>query len=181
MKRILSIALSISLLFCMSACGNNPESKNDSSSEPGSQPQDSSQDVSDQSTTIYGIGDTWTVEGQWSLTITSVTETKDRNQYSEKSPGAVYIVDYSYTNIGYTDNQDGIFFVMDDTIVDSAGVMGYSYPGDVERYAQETPVGATCNAQVCIAVDNPGDFKLIVSLYDNNSEKQNATFEINVD
>lgn len=129
----------------------------------------------------YGIGDTWTVDGQWSLTITGVTETKDRNQFSEKNPGAVYIVDYTYTNIGYSRYNDGLYFSVDDTIVDCAGIMGYGYPGNIVNYPKETPIGATCNAQACIGVDNPGDFLLYVSKYDNNGEKQSATFEVNVD
>ena len=32
----------------------------------------------------YTIGETWTVDGQWSLTVTGVTETAERNEYSEK-------------------------------------------------------------------------------------------------
>ena len=69
----------------------------------------------------YTIGETWTVDGQWSLTVTGVTETAERNEFSEKAPAAVYIVDYEYTNIGYEDEDGiakGIFFDMEDTIID---------------------------------------------------------------
>ncbi|WP_417119701.1 hypothetical protein [Ruminococcus bicirculans (ex Wegman et al. 2014)] len=69
----------------------------------------------------YTIDETWTVDGQWSLTVTGVTETAERNEYSEKKPVAVYIVDYEYTNIGYEDEDGiakGIFFDMEDTIID---------------------------------------------------------------
>ena len=31
----------------------------------------------------YKIGETWTVDGEWSLTVKSVKETEDRNQFSE--------------------------------------------------------------------------------------------------
>ena len=65
----------------------------------------------------YTIGETWTVDGQWSLTVTGVTETAERNE----KPAAVYIVDYEYTNIGYEDEDGiakGIFFDMEDTIID---------------------------------------------------------------
>lgn len=46
--------------------------------------------------TEFAIGETWTVDGQWSLTVLGVTETTDRNEFSEKTPAAVYIVDYVY-------------------------------------------------------------------------------------
>lgn len=129
----------------------------------------------------YKIGETYIVEGQWKITVNSVASTDDRNEYSDKTPGAVYIVTYTYENIGYEDDYlDGLYINLEDGIVDSTGKMGYSYPGDVSMYPQETPVGASCQAQACIGVDNPGNFKINFSTYDGNSEKQSAVFEIEV-
>ena len=132
--------------------------------------------------TEYGLGDTWLVDGQWFLTITSVTETDERNPYSDKTPQAVYIVSYSYENIGYEDEtglMDGLYFSLDgDTIVDSAGEMGYSYPADVVNMPKQTPVGAHCNADVAIGVNHAGQFSIIVNAYDGNRNKQSATFKI---
>lgn len=130
----------------------------------------------------YKIGETWTVPGQWSLTINSVEETADRNEYSDKQPGAVYIVTYTYENLGYEDDiMNGLYLGLDTgNIVDSAGKMGYSYPGDVSMYPQETPVGATCEAQACIGVDNPGSFKIHFSTYDGTSTEQSAVFSVDM-
>ena len=72
-------------------------------------------------------------------------------------------------NIGYVDEDgvmDGLYVSLEDGIVDSTGKMGYSYPGDVTKYAQSVPVGAFCEAQACIGVDNPGSFNII---YNKNS------------
>jgi hypothetical protein len=130
---------------------------------------------------IYETGDTWTVPGQWELTIDSVSEMSERNQFSEKNPGAVYLVDYHYKNIGYREEGwDGVYISIDDTIVDSAGKMGYSYPNSVNKYAQETPVGATCDAQGVVGVDNPGPFQLTVSKYDGNGVRQSAVFHVSL-
>ena len=74
--------------------------------------------------------------------------------YEQLLTAAVYILNYTYENIGYEDAyMDGLFISLDTGIVDSAGKMGYSYPGDISAFAQETPVGASCQAQVCIGVD----------------------------
>ena len=89
---------------------------------------------------------------------------------------------FTYKNVGYEDDfMDGLFFLMDDRIVDAGGKMGYSYPGDISMYPQEAPVGATCTGQVCIGVENPGSFKIYVDSYDGNDEKQSAIFAVNVD
>lgn len=104
MKKLTAIVLTGALLL-LTACSDS-----DSGSGKKSKKKD-----------YYTIGETWTVDGQWSLTVTGVTETAERNEYSEKKPVAVYIVDYEYTNIGYEDEDGiakGIFFDMEDTIID---------------------------------------------------------------
>ena len=129
----------------------------------------------------YKIGETYVVEGQWKITVDSVEATDERNEYSDKKPNAVYVVTYTYENIGYeSDYSDGVYIDLEDGIIDSAGKMGYSYPGDVTLYPQETPIGASCEAQACIGVDNPGNFNINFTDYDGNGEKQSAVFEIAV-
>lgn len=129
----------------------------------------------------YKIGETYVVEGQWKITVDSVEATDERNEYSDKKPNAVYVVTYTYENIGYeSDYSDGLYIDLEDGIIDSAGKMGYSYPSDVTLYPQETPIGASCEAQACIGVDNPGSFKINFTDYDGNGEKQSAVFEITV-
>lgn len=129
----------------------------------------------------YGIGETWTVDGQWKLTVLSVEETQERNEYAEKTPAAVYLVTYEYENLGYeAEGWNGLFLSLENGIVDAAGKMGYSYPGNVTDYPQETPVGANCTAQACIGVDNAGDFKIHFSDYDGNNKEQKAVFAVKV-
>ncbi len=129
----------------------------------------------------YLIGETWTVDGQWTLTIDSITETKDRNEYYDKTPTQVFLIDFTYENLGYQDKKglmDGLFFDLSSgQIVDSKGFMGYSYPGDIINQAKETPVGAKCKAQECIGVDNEStEIKIILSKYDGTGTSQEAAF-----
>lgn len=132
----------------------------------------------------YKIGQTWTVPGQWKVTINSVEETSYRNEYADTNPAAVYMIDYTYENIGYVDDDgimDGLFIDFElSTIVDSEGYAGYSYPGDITYYAKEIPVGAKCHAQSCIGVDHKGNFKIYYDTYDGNSVNRKATFNITV-
>lgn len=130
----------------------------------------------------YAFGETWVVDGQWRLTVNSVEEIAERNEYSDKNPAAVYVVNYEYENLGYeADGWNGLFISLEDGIVDAAGEMGYSYPADITNYPQETPVGAKCSAQACIGVDNAGSFKINFYTYDANGQEQKAVFDIAVD
>jgi protein involved in sex pheromone biosynthesis len=129
----------------------------------------------------YKIGESYVVEGQWKITVDSVEATDDRNEYSDKNPAAVYLVTYTYENLGYDDDlMNGLYISLEDGIVDNTGKMGYSYPGNISMYPQETPIGASCQAQTCIGVDNAGSFKINFYTYDSNGKKQSAIFEIDV-
>lgn len=142
--------------------------------EKASAPQSTSQDV-------YKIGESYILDGLWKITINSVEETDDRNEFSDKTPAVVYIITYTYENLGYDDGiMDGLYISLDDGIVDNAGKMGYSYPGNIVKYPQDTPIGASCEAQACIGVDNPGTFKINFSEYDNDYEKHTAIFEVEI-
>lgn len=129
----------------------------------------------------YKLGETWTVPGQWKITIDSVEETADRNEYADTDPAAVYIVTYTYENLGYeSDFMDGLFVDLSDGIVDADGSMGYEYPGDITYYAKQTPVGAKCKAQSCIGVDHSGSFQIHYNDYDGNGTEHSAVFDVEV-
>ena len=65
-------------------------------------------------------------------------------------------------------------------IVDNGGKMGTSYPGDYELYPQSVPIGANCEAQACIAVENPGSFKDYVEIYDDDYNLHEAVFNLDI-
>lgn len=128
----------------------------------------------------YKIGETWVVENAFKVTIDSVEETQDRNSYTETNPAAVYIVTYTYENIGL-ENELYLSLDISTRIIDSKGKMGYSYPGDIVYYPQPAPAGATCEAQACIGVDNAGPFSLIINQYDNEYTEHSATFSLDIE
>ena len=202
MKKVITVLCVLLMVLFMVGCSSEStvgdtnetapvSAENQTTEEPAADQTeaaaDTQADVSDENeveseteNTVFHKGETWTVEGQWELTVTDIAETEDRNEFSDKNPAAVYIVSFVYKNVGYVDSDgvmNGLYFVMDDSIVDSAGFMGYSYPGDVTDYPQETPVGASCKGQVCIGVDNAGlPITLNVELYDGNEVRRTATF-----
>lgn len=133
---------------------------------------------------VYNIGDTWTVADQWKVTINSVEEVQERNEYADTDPAAVYMINFTYENIGYEDSNgimNGLFIDFADGIVDAGGKMGYSYPGEIVSFPQETPTGATCEAQSCVGVDTPGSFDIHFTTYDGDGVEQAATFHCDIE
>lgn len=132
----------------------------------------------------FSVGETWVVDDQWELTVTGVTETDDRNQFADSSPSVVYVIDYTYTNTGYVDSSgimNGLFIGTPEAIVDSSSTVGSEYPGVVPNSPTEAPVGSTCNAQICVGVDNPGPFSFMFSVIDKNGDYKKAKFLISSD
>ena len=126
-----------------------------------------------------GLGDTWVVDGEWSLTITACEEYDSRDPYDEHNPAVTYQLDYSYTNLGYTDPDgiwDGLMISLVANIVDAAGQPGYDYPGTADHFAEEAPYGETCEAQTCIGLDNAGPFSIILEIPDSTGTIQTRTF-----
>ena len=129
----------------------------------------STESTSDNKKTVYNLGEWWEVPNQWKLKIDSVTSTDERNPYS-----------YTYENLGYEDDIQDLF-IMPENVVDSAGIMGETYPVSTTG-AKPTPVGATMSgAQAAYGVQNPGgNIKILFKKYDSNRTGQAATFEIPV-
>jgi len=178
-KRIIYATLSIILLMGLCACSSSDSERKSDSVSHNKTEKEKGNAESKNKVPEFKVGETWTVDGQWSIMINSVKETDQRNEYADAKPGAVYMVDYTYTNLGYEDPYDmseGLYITLTDTIVDAKGTMGYEYPGDISSYPQETPVGATCKAQACIGVENPGVFIITLNVYDSSSDSHKAKF-----
>ena len=141
-----------------------------SEEESDSEPQDQESDTEE-----FQVGETWEVEGLFRVTVNSVQETSERNEFDTSTPGAVYMITYTYENLGL---EQELYVDMESKIVDSTGKMGTSYPGDISMYPQNVPIGANCEAQACIAVDNSGTFKDYVEIYDDDFNSYNAIFNL---
>lgn len=131
----------------------------------------------------YSVGDTWTVDGEWSLTITGVTETERRDPLATDEEH-VYIIDYTYTNLGHEDETTGGLYMSiyndfsGDTLTDSLGQSGSISILDVGNGPEDIPVGSTCEAQDAICLENSGDFTLEIRRFDNEGNGHSATFNL---
>ncbi len=106
----------------------------------------------------YNIGETWTVDGEWELTIDSVTAepyTYDTNSYygtfSNRNTEQEYqllTISYHYTNLGYENyyNSGLSISLANGTIVDTSG-----------QYAQQIYVNTDMVSPPAVGIDETGE------------------------
>ena len=132
---------------------------------------------------VYGLGETWTVDGQFALTFTGASLTADRNQFSEKNPAQVVNLTYDYANNGVEKNFMELYISSNDfKVIDATGVMADSYPASTTGNPQETPIGAKCvGAQTAYGLVNAsGELTVKVAVSGKQYKSYEATFKLPV-
>lgn len=134
----------------------------------------------------YGLGQTWRVNGQFEFTINRVYETDYRNPYDETNPAQVIMIEYTCKNIGYIDSSPsmpGLWMTIDNygKVIDQSGYMAEIYPGDINHYYQELPIGASCVAESCYGLRNRSQrIKLQMDMYLGGMRTEQALFDLPV-
>jgi len=182
MKKIL--LLSTSLLILAGCQSNDTETVSNSAPANEVSEQETTQETEEtkkEEKTVYKQDEWWEVDGQWRLKVNNVTTTDERNEFSDKEPAQVVIIDYTYENLGYeSDFQD--LFMVPEKVIDSQKKMAEPYPASGKGDPQPTPPGAmTENATYVYGLNNEGGpITIIFEEYDNDSNLQKATFEIDI-
>ena len=112
------------------------------------------------------LGDTINVStssDEYTLKVTSIKETKERNEYADEKPAQVFLIDYTYV-CNKTNN--GLYLSdMYFKIIDEQGEIGYTYPIDTKS-PQSITAGTTCKAQMAFGVNNKSK-SIKLQFYDN--------------
>ena len=128
---IISIVLSIfGLIFVFSEDNGTTVTSNNNSS--------TSQSTNEEETKTYGLNEEITIKTaseEYTLTITGIQEMKERNEFSEKTPAQVFLIDYTYKNIS---SDDALYIRdIDFKIIDEQGEVGDTYPNDTSSSPKE--------------------------------------------
>ncbi len=132
---IISIVLSIfGLIFVFSEDNGTTVTSNNNSS--------TSQSTNEEETKTYGLNEEITIKTaseEYTLTITGIQEMKERNEFSEKTPAQVFLIDYTYKNIS---SDDALYISdIDFKIIDEQGEVGDTYPNDTSSSPKEITEG----------------------------------------
>ncbi|WP_373484611.1 hypothetical protein [Acetobacterium sp.] len=130
---------------------------------------------------VYGPGETWTVDGDFSVTFTAANETDFRNEFSEKNPAQVIVLSYDYTNIGHEkDVMDLYISSVSFYVIDESGEIAETYPVTGITYPQEVPIGASSlGAQEAFGLKNASrEVMVYVEIYGNDYVPYEAFFKL---
>lgn len=120
----------------------------------------------DQEEEVYKIGDVIKVStsnGSYSLTITGVTETDERNEFSDTKADRVIIVDYAYENIDVDDEL--YIFESNFKAYDADNNSLETYPADIKS-ADSISAGRKTTGQMAFALNNSTN-KIGLEYFDN--------------
>ena len=119
----------------------------------------------------------WNNTEEYTITINSIKEMDERNEFSEKEPAQVFLIDYTYKNI----KGDELYISeYNFTIIDQEGEVGGTYPNIISKYPKSVPEGASCKAQMVLCVNNKSD-KIELHYKDNMfQDRADIIFEIEV-
>lgn len=124
----------------------------------------------------FKVGETWVEDGLWKITINSVTETSERDEYSEDNPNTIYIVNYTYKNIGYeSEITDGLYVTLSGygDIIEASGEKSqyYYYYLPQLNSPEYISTGNKITAEEAIVVDTLGTFTVKLMLSDGKGKK----------
>ncbi|MES5415238.1 hypothetical protein ABVF54_12725 [Enterococcus mundtii] len=130
---------------------------------------------------IYGIDEWWEVDGEFRLKVNNVTVTEDRNQFADKEPEQVVVINYTYENIGYEGTSQDLY-MRPKTVIDSHNSVAERYPARTGTKPTTVPIGATLeNAEIAYGLNNSGDsVQIKFEQRDTYRNKHEAIFEIPV-
>lgn len=131
--------------------------------------------------TTFSLGEWWEVENGWKLKINSVTPTDERNQFSDKTPAQVVVINYTYENLGYEGKVQDLFMTPSN-VIDSGKLMAETYPSGASTSPKPTPIGAIMEgAESAYGLQTEGgEITVTFSQRDNFSEKHTASFVVPV-
>ena len=170
MKKIISIILiTLSMTFVFASCSSE-------SSGQGEEVTASDKKEVKEEAKALNIGEKFNFNDKYEITINRVYTTDERNQFADKNPKNVVIIDYTYTNL----NLDEALYIseLNFKMFDSNGNALDTYPASINS-ASQVPKGKTAKGSMAYGLDE-GD-TIEAYYYDNMfNSKEDAIFNLTI-
>lgn len=177
MKKLLSVMMALfvlcSFVFMALGSGTNAETSSGGSNDSSGGSSSTSE------IPVYSMGENVSLKtstGEYTVKITSVTETKDRNQFSDVKANKVILIAYEYENVSYTD--DLSVSEMNMKVYDKDSNLLETYPSTEEKYGSSVGTGRKSNGVIAYALNNDSNY-IEIDFYDNMfNSKADCRFKI---
>lgn len=171
MKKSLMFVICFVMLFTLVGCDSGAETSTNPSETTGN----SSKENTKKS---YGLNEDVYItnsSGEYRIKITDITETNDRNQYSDKVANRVIIISYEYENISLED--DLLVDDWDFKVYDKDNNVMETYPVDT-KYGSSVGQGRKASATMAYALNNDSNY-VEIEYYDNVwNSKSDCVFKL---
>ena len=155
------------------ACGSDVESVKKTDEDAPAR----SEDAVIAEEVLYEVGDRIIFDDKYALTIVGMTETEERNEFSEKQVEQVFIMEYLYENL--SSEEDLYISEMEFKLVDEGGNMMDTYPVEAIHIPEYTPKGSKTLASFAVGAVETSSI-IDVHFYDNFfSSEADARFLLN--
>ena len=114
-----------------------------------------------------------TDEGEYRIKFISITETEERNEFSEKEAERVIVIEYEYENISQAD--DLFISDMNFKLYDKGNEKLETYPAGADKYPSSISTGRKTTANEAYALNNENNY-IELEFYDNFFFSANAKF-----
>ncbi len=170
MKKILSVILIVlSMTFIFASCSSE-------SNEKGETVETSTKKEVKEEPKSLAVGEKFNFKDKYELIINKVYTTEERNEFAEKNPKKVVVIDYTYTNL----NLEDVLYIseLNFKMFDSNGNALETYPSTINN-ATQVPKGKTAKGSMSFGLDE-GD-TIEAYYYDNMfNSKEDAIFNLTI-
>lgn len=164
MKKLISAIFSI-VIVCTFAFFAIASSSDAETSSNGAGDSNSSSSTAQMPT--YKIGESVTVKnstGEYTVKITGVKETSDRNEFSDVVAKKVILISYEYENVSYQNDLSVSDFNM--KAYDKENNLLESYPATEQKYGSSVGIGRKSNGVIAYALNSDSNY-VEIEYYDN--------------
>lgn len=171
MKKSLMFIICLVMIFTLVGCDSGAKTSTSSSGTSENSSTNNTKKSYELNEDVYITNSS----GEYRLRITGVTETNDRNQYSDKVANRVIVVSYEYENISLED--DLLVDDWDFKVYDKDNNVMETYPVDT-KYGSSVGRGRKATATMAYALNNDSNY-IEIEYYDNMwNSKSDCVFKL---
>ena len=130
---------------------------------------------------FYELGKTFVMDGAYEFRVNSVKKHYLCNQYADYVDNPIYIINFTYKNLGFTEGLEIDYFSGMKQVYDEKMEIGDIYPCTHTKDAKKISIGTSCTAEEAIVFNNECSEITICIVKKLNGIEHRATFKYSLE